>query len=47
LLLGAQNGDAEFLGGDLAEVIVYGGILSAANRGHVEDYLQSKWGISY
>jgi hypothetical protein len=34
-------------GGSVAEVIIYTSILSGANTTLVEDYLKTKWGISY
>ena len=47
LTIGATSGTAAwFLAGDIAEIIIYDSALSDANRGLVESYLMSKWGIS-
>lgn len=35
-----------YMNGDVAEVLVYNSVLSAANRIKVEQYLQNKWGVN-
>ncbi len=35
-----------YMNGDIAEVIVYGSVLSTANRIRVEQYFQNKWGFN-
>ncbi|KPQ00943.1 MAG: extracellular concanavalin A-like lectin/glucanase [Bacteroidetes bacterium HLUCCA01] len=45
LYLGRRTGGSFPLDGDIAEVIIYRGILSDSDRGRVEDYLFAKYGI--
>ena len=40
-----NGGGIYFFDGDIGEFIAYSSILSSADRGKVEDYLYSKWGI--
>jgi len=40
------NVDLTFWSGDICEIIVYDSALSDTNRGLVESYLMSKWGIT-
>lgn len=41
----ANNGAQNVSAGDLCEIIVYSGVMSAANRVAVQSYLAAKWGI--
>jgi hypothetical protein len=42
---GSGNGDGGYLSIDIAEIIIYTGVVSLANRQSVERYLAQKWGI--
>lgn len=42
--LGASGNSSNYLFGNIAEVLVYSGALSSADRDAVESYLSSKWG---
>ena len=45
--IGAQGGTGlELMVGDIAELIVYDSVLSAANRATVHSYVQDKYGIT-
>jgi len=41
----SKNGTADFLNGDIAEIIVYSSVLSAGNLASVFNYLREKWGV--
>jgi hypothetical protein len=43
--VGGYTGGANFLGGDIAEAIVYHSVLSTAERQFVEGYLACRWGL--
>lgn len=43
--IGADPSGVQFLGGDIAELLVYGSALSSTDRGNVEAYLQGKYGL--
>jgi hypothetical protein len=43
--IGRSQGNAEYLAGDIAEVLVYDSALSDGNRVAVQTYLQAKWGL--
>ena len=47
LTIGAivSSSPSAHMAGDIAEIIIYGSVLSGANRAAVESYLMSKWGI--
>jgi alpha-tubulin suppressor-like RCC1 family protein len=47
LALGGWNGTSEMSNGDVAEVLVYNGVLSDADRVAVGQYLQGKYSLSY
>lgn len=45
LALGSYNGTTSFFGGSIAEMLFYGGALSASQISSVERYLRSKWAL--
>jgi hypothetical protein len=42
---GSANGDAGYLSIDIAEIIVYTGVVSSTDRQSIENYLSVKWNI--
>lgn len=46
LIIGAGTSGAEFLTGDIAEVVIYNRALSAAERKQVERYLGARYGVA-
>ena len=45
LSLGSYNGTSGYLNGSIAEVLFYGGVLTASQIAAVETHLQKKWGL--
>lgn len=45
-LLGRNNGNTKFWIGDIAEILVYNAVLSAANRKTINDYLSTRYSIT-
>jgi hypothetical protein len=45
--IGSGNGDGGYLTFDLAELLIYSGVVSLANRQSIERYLMQKWGLFF
>jgi hypothetical protein len=44
---GSANGDGGYLTIDIAEILIYTGVVSLANRQTIERYLIQKWGLNF
>lgn len=47
LVIGARRGDLEFYIGDIAEILIFGSVLSDSEKNLIGQYLAEKWHVSW